>query len=73
MPTNRLSRRAFLGTLSAAALVGCSGSGQSMFNSYMGRTPPSLKAKFATWINGQPVDWPELKGKVVFVTFSFLQ
>ncbi len=73
MRARRYSRRAFLGTLAAVAVSGCAGSSGRMFNSYLGKTPPTLQGQFTTWLNGEPTDWPELKGKVVFITFSFLQ
>jgi len=42
-------------------------------NSYMGKTPPPVKASADNWLNvKQPYTPKDLEGKVVWLEFSFL-
>jgi len=75
-PMSRASRRAFLrwfGVGTVGLVAGCDVASSRSFPSYRGRALPSLEAQYATWLNGQAADWDQLRGKVVFITFSFLQ
>ncbi|HEU4339152.1 MAG TPA: hypothetical protein VFS19_03715 [Planctomycetota bacterium] len=42
-------------------------------NSYKGKAPPELKVEAKNWINAKkPVKLADLKGRVVWLEFSFL-
>ncbi len=71
---NRLATRGILGAaIGATVLFGCSEPIDPFFAETVGKEPPSLSGPDVKWLNGEPQDWPNLKGKVVFLQFSFLE
>ncbi|MBI4616258.1 MAG: hypothetical protein HY720_21775 [Planctomycetes bacterium] len=43
------------------------------YNSYMGQTPPELDQPAANWLGGKkPVTLGGMKGRIVYIEFSFL-
>ena len=56
--------------LALITLAGCGPGGSSYFNSYQGKAPPELGN--GSWINSDGLTLAELKGKVVWLEFSFL-
>ena len=46
---------------------------QNLGNSYLGKAPPELAAGKEQWLNGEPLQLANLKGKVVWIEFGFLK
>jgi hypothetical protein len=75
--TSRFSRTWLLATsLAVAVWCGCAyrqnGSSGGYFNSYLNQTPPELAAG-GEWINTEePLSLAGLRGRVVWLEFSFL-
>ena len=68
-------KRMFARFALAALLMGSLGAQQEriLYNSYKGKTPPEFKAKKADWLNWKkPETLKKLKGRVVWLEFSFL-
>ncbi len=62
-----------------AGMVGCGadgmslGSGEKMYGSFLGKTPPSLESG-GTWFNADaPLTIKGLAGNVVWLEFSFMR
>lgn len=58
--------------IAAALFAGSAAQDRKVRNSYLGKAPPELAADADTWLNAkEPLSLSKLKGKVVWLEFSY--
>ncbi len=64
----------WLGAIVAGLLPACAQDEPQYFNSYKGKAPPELVSDKENWFNGgdAAITFEKLKGKVVWLEFSFI-